>query len=163
MAVIIDADGSIIGAGDFEQLTALVVGGEVNGTVQHNSADEMGRMVERHILRHYPQTKQASDTADKMYFETVMRASGAYPSLDADITQAVADYYTAQASGTPKTPAELAGSLAASAGDEVGLEQLIKVSIRIKWVQDCKAAYHAAVADLQAGNSPTLNLPDYPL
>ncbi|WP_294948234.1 hypothetical protein [Sulfurivirga sp.] len=119
-------------------------------------------MTEQHILRHYPQTKQASDTADKMYFETVMRASGTYPSLDADITQAVADYYTARASGTPKTPAELAAALA-QPGDEAAIEQLIKVGIRVKWVQDCKVAYREAVVALQTGGAAELNLPDYPL
>ena len=123
----------------------------------------ISRQVEGHILRHYTQTKQSSDTADKMYFETTLKASGSYPDLEAKVTQAVADFYTAQAAGTPKIPAELAAPLAVAAGDEAALEQLIKVGIRIKWVQDCKAAYREAVAAIEAGQVAQIQLPAYPL
>jgi len=127
------------------------------------SVEELAQMVEQHIYSSYPQAKQNSDLADKMYFETTLKASSNYPTLEALIAKAVADFYTAQAAGKPVTTASLATPLAKVAGDEIGIEQLIKVGIRVKWVQDCKAAFATAVANVQAGKADNLTLPNYPL
>jgi len=127
------------------------------------NTEEITKAVENHIYSSYPQAKQNSDLADKMYFETILKGSGNYPTLEALIAKAIADFYTAQAAGKPVTIASLATPLAKVAGDEIGIEQLIKVGIRVKWVQDCKAAYAAAVANIQASNPNNLTLPVYPL
>ena len=136
---------------------------EIDYSIGIVSANTLSKTLTESIYLYYPQAKQNSDLADKMYFETTLKASGSYSTLEALIAKAVADFYTAQAAGKPVTTASLATPLAKVAGDEIGIEQLIKVGIRVKWVQDCKAAYAAAVANIQAGNPDNLTLPDYPL
>ena len=121
------------------------------------------QQLELTIYDAYPQSKQNSDIADKMYYESQIKAGGGYPNLEKSITAAVIQFYAAQAADTGASPAQLAAGIAQSDDDQTSLEQLIKAGIRVTWVQDCKAAYRVAVANLAQQTAANLSLPVYPL
>lgn len=137
----------------------------------------LDELLSSYISQNYPQKKQNSDLADKLYFENVLKASGRYPDIEKKIVHAVAAFYAAKDTDTPKTPAELAADMAVAddslSGEEkdqqlqqdvIGLEQLIKVGIRVKWVQDCKRVYKQTAAQVEAGDlAAQMDLPPYPL
>jgi len=101
------------------------------------------------IYKYYPQDKQNSDIADKMYYETVLRAKG-FENLDLLVSDSVKAYLE----GT--TIEELVADL--DEEDKVPAEQLLKVGIRVTWVQMCKAELALAIAEER-----TPVFPAYPL
>jgi len=106
------------------------------------------RKMSMYIYSNYPQDKQGSDTSDKMYFETTLKAEGVQnlESLVVGKIKMVQDGNT------------LVDAVADV--DEVirlGVTQLVKVGIRVAWVMACKAEYHLAVAE-----GREMNLPAFP-
>lgn len=99
-----------------------------------------------YIYENYPQNKQNSDLTDKFYFESQLREAGV-ADLDKQVNDQVAAYY----SGTAMD------DIIAGLTDDmkIPLGQLIKVAIRVKWVQMCKSAYMDAKL-----NNTVLTLPD---
>jgi hypothetical protein len=102
-----------------------------------------------YIDEHYPQTKQNSDLADKLYYENLLKAAG-YENLEQTIVTKVGEFYGG-------------ATLDALLGDiedenQTAIEQLIKVGIRVAWVQRCKAELAAALTE---SRDPAY--PEYPL
>ncbi len=91
-----------------------------------------------HIYANYPQTKQNSDLADKLYYENLLKAAGVQD-LEADIVQRVQSFYDG------KSLDEVLADV--SAEHKEAYEQLVKVGIRVAWVQQCKAELKAAIAE----------------
>ena len=101
------------------------------------------------ILQHYPTTKQQSDSADKEYFSTLLKANGA-ENLETDIVARVQNFFAGQ------TLDEVVEDVPDE--NKEAYLQLIKVAIRVTWVQDCKAELRKAVAE---NREP--KYPEYPL
>jgi len=111
--------------------------------------DAKYRACAKYIYTHYPQTKQNSDLADKLYYENLLKAQGVQ-NLEADIAARVQSFYDGKS---------LEGVLADVAVEhKEAYEQLVKVGIRVAWVQQCKAELKAAIAE-----SREPNFPNYPL
>ena len=102
-----------------------------------------------YIYHHYPQEKQASDIADKVYYETLLRAKG-INNLEQDIVNRTTEFYNG------KSLEEVIADVADE--DKVAYEQLLKVAIRAKFVQDCKLELKKAIDE---NKEP--EYPKYPL
>jgi len=99
-----------------------------------------------YIYENYPQNKQNSDLTDKFYFDSQLREAGI-----TDLDKQVNDQVTAFYSGT-----SIDDIIAGLTDDmKIPLGQLIKVAIRVQWVQMCKAAYMDAKL-----NKTVLTLPE---
>ena len=102
-----------------------------------------------YILQHYSTTKQQSDQADKEYFSTLIKANGV-KDLETEIVLKVQDFFK--------------GATLESLVEDVSDEnkeayiQLIKVGIRVTWVQMCKQELRKAIEE---DREP--NFPEYPL
>ena len=105
--------------------------------------------IARHIFQSYPQTKQNSDLADKLYYENLLKSQGVQ-NLEADIVARVQNFYDG------KSLEEVLADVDES--HKEAYEQLVKVGIRVAWVQQCKAELKAAIAE---DREP--NFPKYPL
>jgi len=101
------------------------------------------------ILQHYPQIKQQSDSADKEYFTTLLKANGVQ-NLEADIVARVQNFFAG------KTLDEVVEDVPDE--NKEAYIQLVKVGIRVTWVQQCKAELKASIAE---DREP--NFPKYPL
>jgi len=137
--------------GYFDSEENVIILGEVdeNLVVYSYTSDEYSSAIETHIYSNYPQSKQSSDTADKMYFETILSASGV-ENLEAIV---VSKIKMIQDDG--KTVEEAVADLVEEM--KLGVSQLVKVGIRVAWVMACKAEYHLAVAE-----GREMNLPAFP-
>jgi len=115
--------------------------------------DERKKELTHMIYTNYPQSKQNSDIADKMYYETLLRSledenhNKIYPTLDNMISTMVVQFYHG------KTIDELLNSI--NEKDKESFEQLLKVGIRVKWIQDCKNELKQALKEKRE--------PQYPL
>jgi len=104
----------------------------------------------------YPQSKQSSDLADKMYFENVLKAKvdadGAkvYPDLETIIVAKVIEF------DNGSTLDDLLSDVVDE--DKESIKQLLKVGIRVSWVQKCKSELKSALAEDREPNYPA-----YPL
>ena len=105
--------------------------------------------IENFIYSKYPQAKQNSDLADKIYYETLLKAKGV-ENLEADITKRVKDFFAG--STLDDVVADVADE------NKVAYTQLIKVGIRTTWVQLCKDELKKAIAE---NREPVY--PDFPL
>ena len=113
------------------------------------SPDEYKQLIEKHIYAHYPQSKQASDVADKNYYETMLKAKGV-KNLEADIVSRAKRFFEGES--LENVVADVADA------DKEAYVQLLKVAIRVEWVQQCKAELKAAMKEEREPN-----FPDYPL
>lgn len=102
-----------------------------------------------YILQHYSTTKQQSDQADKEYFSTLLKANGA-KDLETEIVLKVQDFFKGATleSLVKDVPTE----------NKEAYIQLIKVGIRVTWVQMCKQELKKAIEE---DREP--NFPEYPL
>ena len=91
-----------------------------------------------YIYSNYPQSKQNSDVSDKMYYETVLKASGE-TNIEANVMNAVLGFFSG------KTLDEVL--LAITTNDVESYEQLIKIGIRVTWVIRCKQELKRALAE----------------
>lgn len=105
--------------------------------------------ITEYIYIYYPPVKQASDQADKEYFSTLLKAKGT-ENLEADIVARVQDFYTG------KTLDEVVEDVPDE--NKEAYLQLIKVGIRVTWVQMCKQELRRAIEE---DKEP--NFPKYPL
>ncbi len=102
-----------------------------------------------YIYSKYPQVKQNSDLADKLYYETLIKTSGV-KDLEADIVKRVENFYEG------KSVKDVI--LDVDSKHKEAYIQLVKVGIRVAWVQRCKAELKAAIIE---NREP--NFPKYPL
>jgi len=144
--------------GDIEQvLDALLQERDEQGNLLYRREDvtieltegEKNQICSKHIYTHYPQTKQNSDLADKLYYENLLKAAGVQ-NLEADIVARVRNFYDG------KSLEEVLADVAAE--HKEAYEQLTKVGIRVAWVQQCKRELKAAIAEEREPN-----FPNYPL
>jgi len=96
--------------------------------------DELSHM----IYLNYPQEKQNSDLADKIYYETTLKA-GDYAELEKDIIG------RAEKILGGNTLDEVLADVADK--DKDGVAQLVKAAVRVTWVVKCKEVYKKAVAE----------------
>jgi len=115
-----------------------------------DSKTSLKAQITNHIFSKYPAAKQASDTADKMYFETVLKADG-FPKLEITIQTILRDIALSS-----KTLAESLEEFPEET--HLPLSRLVKVANRVVWVQHCKAAYFKAKQD----NASTITFPPGP-
>ena len=101
------------------------------------------------ILQHYSTIKQQSDQADKEYFSTILKAKGV-ENLESIVAVKVQNFFAG------KTLEEVVEDVADE--DKEAYLQLIKVGIRVTWVQMCKAELRKAIAE---NREP--KFPEYPL
>lgn len=92
--------------------------------------------IQQYIYMHYPQDKQNSDLADKVYFENILKASG-FNELEKTVVEKVINFKK----GTSLN--ELLSDVEDANKEAIG--QLIKVGIRVDWVQMCKAELRASI------------------
>ena len=111
--------------------------------------EEKQKQITDYIYQYYPPVKQQSDTADKVYYETLLKSKGT-TNLEADIVNRTTEFYNG------KSLEEVIADV--DDGNKVAYEQLIKVAIRTKFVQDCKAELKQALSE---DREP--NFPKYPL
>ena len=107
------------------------------------------KQIESHIYNVYPQSKQNSDLADKLYYESLLKAKG-IKNPEAEIKARVDRFFSGETleAITQDVPTEVREAYL----------QLIKTFIRITWVQLCKSELKKAIAE---GREP--NFPEYPL
>jgi len=110
---------------------------------------EAEQLASGYIYTHYPQTKQNSDLADKLYYENLLKAAGVQ-NLEADIVAKVQSFYDG------KSLEEVLADV--DENHKEAYEQLTKVGIRVAWVQQCKRELKAAIAEEREPN-----FPKYPL
>ena len=105
--------------------------------------------IENFIYSKYQQAKQASDQADKEYYTTLLKAKG-IDNLEAVVVAKVQDFFN-------DVPLE---NLVDDVVDEdkEAYIQLIKVGIRVTWVQMCKQELKLAITE---NREP--KFPEYPL
>jgi len=105
--------------------------------------------IEDFIYSRYPQGKQNSDLADKIYYETILKVDG-IENLEADIATRVRNFF--------------AGSSFDKVVEDVNEEnkhaysQLVKVGIRTTWVQLCKKELKTAIAENREPKYPEYTL-----
>ena len=87
---------------------------------------EAEQLASGYIYTHYPQTKQNSDLADKLYYENLLKAAGVQ-NLEADIVAKVQSFYDG------KSLEEVLADV--DENHKEAYEQLTKVGIRVAWVQ----------------------------
>ena len=102
-----------------------------------------------YIYSEYPQAKQNSDIADKVYYESLLKAKG-IENLEADIVARVERYYRGESLD------DILSDVADE--DKSAYEQLIKVGIRVTWVQMCKNELKSAIEEQKEPE-----FPKYPL
>lgn len=122
---------------------------EIKEQKEKERIQELSDACKNYILSFYPAIKQQSDIADKVYFETVLKAVG-ISNLEADIIKRVEDFYNG------KTLDEVISDVADE--NKEAYLQLIKVGVRVNWVQRCKEVLRDAIA-----NSTKPNFPKFPL
>jgi len=105
--------------------------------------------IENLIYSKYPQSKQNSDLADKLYYENLLKAKG-IKNLEADIVKRVEEYYKG------KNLDEVISDVADE--NKESYLQLIKVGIRVTWVQMCKNELKKAIEEQREPE-----FPKYPL
>ena len=111
--------------------------------------EDQYKAIEDFIYSKYPQGKQASDSADKEYFSTLLKAKG-IQNLEATIAVKIQDFFKGVA----------LENLVEDIADEnkEAYIQLIKVGTRVTWVQMCKQELKKAIAE---NREP--EFPEYPL
>jgi hypothetical protein len=101
------------------------------------------------IYHYYPQNKQNSDLADKLYYENLLKSAGV-ANLESDIVARIERFFGGESID------EVVGDV--SEEHKEAYVQLVKVGIRVTWVQRCKAELKAAIAE---NREP--QFPEYPL
>jgi len=121
---------------------------DLDRTIENWMKDKY-KEVENVIYSKYPQSKQNSDLADKLYYENVLKAKG-IENLESDIVARVERFYEG---------ASLEDILSDVADEnKEAYEQLIKVGIRVTWVQMCKNELKKAIEEQREPE-----FPKYPL
>ena len=127
-----------------EQIEAKIKELEAQAVIDKKYADATS-----FIYKHYPQTKQNSDLADKLYYENVLKANG-FENLEQTIVSKVIEFENG------KSFDELLADV--DDANKEAIAQLLKVGIRVTWVQRCKEELKKSIAE---DREP--NFPKYPL
>lgn len=103
----------------------------------------------KYIMQHYPDIKQKSDIVDKEYYGALLVSTGKYRIEEVykkclDIARSIINKETTLQDTLQQFPEE----------EREAWEQLIKVAVRVGWVQMVKAEYKRALQEQR--------LPDYP-
>ncbi|GEM_PF-2596261 len=107
--------------------------------------------IERYIYRYYPQSKQNSDLADKLYYENTLKARG-FENLEQTIVTKIIAFESG------KNFDELLSDIADE--NKEAILQLVKVGIRVAWVQKCKAELKTALLENREPEYPVYPLED---
>ena len=97
-----------------------------------------GKQASDLIYSKYPQSKQSSDLADKLYFENALKAKGV-KTLEKTIVTKITAF------NDGKTFDEILDGVADE--NKEAMAQLLKVGIRVSWVQACKSELKTAIAE----------------
>jgi len=100
--------------------------------------DKLYLQIESILYLKYPQSKQSSDLADKLYFENALKAKGV-KTLEKTIVTKITAF------NDGKTFDEILDGVADE--NKEAMAQLLKVGIRISWVQACKSELKTAIAE----------------
>ena len=93
-----------------------------------------------YIYSKYSQTKQNSDLADKIYYETVLKAKG-YSDLEQQLVNSVIAFLGGDSIDKILDDNDVPDE------DRMSVTQLLKLGIRVTWVQRCKGELYTAIAD----------------
>ena len=105
--------------------------------------------INTYIYLYYSQAKQNSDLADKLYYENILKANG-FENLEQTIVTKVVEFENGKSFDALLSDVEDANKEA--------IAQLLKVGIRVAWVQRCKAELKKSIAEDREPNYPA-----YPL
>jgi len=108
--------------------------------------ENMNSQCESYIYQRYPQTKQNSDLADKLYYENTLKASG-FENLEGVVVSKIKEFFSNGVSFD-----ELLSDVEQTQKEAVG--QLLKVAIRVTWVQKCKEELRNALVEDREPNYP---------
>jgi len=131
------------------QPTQVQIEAKIKEIKEQEKINNLYKDCSNYIYKYYPQEKQSSDLADKIFFENILKADG-YKNLEKDIVSFVVDFRNG------KNIKDILKNIEDKYKE--GIEQLIKVGIRVDWVQQCKKELKDA---LKEGREP--NYPKYPL
>ncbi len=113
--------------------------------------DDKLKEIERYIYSYYPQSKQNSDLADKLYYENTLKARG-FENLEQTIVTKIIAFESG------KNFDELLSDIADE--NKEAILQLVKVGIRVAWVQKCKAELKTALLENREPEYPVYPLED---
>jgi len=108
-----------------------------------------------YIYKYYSSVKQQSDLADKLQYEVILKAKEdengelIYPNLEKNILDRIVRFNNGE------SLEDIISDITDE--DKIAFEQLIKVGIRVSWVQSCKQELKLAI---QENREP--NYPNYP-
>jgi len=115
-----------------------------------------------HIYSNYPDIKQKSDLSDKEYFETYLKIRNIDEiAFRKALAEAVEKVYSGVSDFDTEVSA-LKQQFPTPAGDvewELAIEQLLKVSIRVMFVQLCKAVHRQLKTQIEQATNEN-ELPD---
>ena len=94
--------------------------------------------ISTYIYMFYSQSKQSSDLADKLYFENILKAKGV-KTLEKTIVTKITAF------NDGKTFDEILVGVVDE--NKEAMAQLLKVGIRVSWVQACKSELKTAIAE----------------
>jgi len=128
---------------------------KVNGNIEidfdktiENWTKDKYKEAENLIYSKYPQSKQNSDLSDKLYYENLLKAKGV-KDLESNIIVMVEKFFKGES--IDKIVNDITE-------DKEAYIQLVKVGIRVTWVQMCKNELKKAIE-----KQKELELPKYPL
>ena len=134
---------------DFALPTKAQIEAKIKELEAKAKLDEKYKGVTNYIYKHYPQTKQNSDLADKLYYENVLKAGG-FENLEQVIVGKVVEFENG------KSFDELLSDV--DEANKEAIAQLLKVGIRVTWVQRCKEELKKALTEDREPSYPA-----YPL
>ena len=132
-------------------------------------------MTSEHIFQHYPDIKQKSDLSDKEFFETYLKINNideiAFRQAIAQSVQNIynntSDFATELSNLQTSFPAP---ATATQQEWNLAIEQLLKIAIRVYFVQACKNVYRQykqqiqnATTEAQLPDLSTISFPVLPL
>jgi len=126
-----------------------VIAEKVKELEEKKKIEEKIKQCETYIYTYYPQSKQNSDIADKLYYENLLKAKG-IENLEVDIVSKTKRYFEGESLDS------LISNIQEE--DKEAYLQLLKVAIRVAWVQECKRELKKSIED----NTDPI-FPRYPL
>jgi hypothetical protein len=110
------------------------------------------KQIGNYIYFYYPQDKQNSDLADKLYYENLLKSKTdeennlVYNNLEELVVRKVIEFKNG------KTLEEVVEDIPEE--DREAFTQLIKVAIRVSWVQECKGELKKAIEEQREPKYP---------
>ncbi len=125
--------------------------------------NELFELTRDHIYQYYPDIKQKSDLSDKEYFEIYMKLHNIDElTFRQAIAQAVQNIYNTSDFATELSNLQTNFPAPATANPDewnFAIEQLLKVAVRVSFVQKCKQVYYVHKQQIQ-NTTTEAELPD---